>query len=102
MNTAMVLSVVLITGALVAWLLMPARRADDGPGTGVVARCLAGHVFTTMWGPPAPARKAGIGPVRLQYCPVGEHWTLVTPVRPEDLTPAEWRLARRCHDASVR
>jgi hypothetical protein len=35
------------------------------------------------------------GPVRVQYCPVGDHVTAVRLVRDEDLTPAERLAASR-------
>jgi len=73
-----------------------------GPGVRVVVRCLGGHVFTTTWSPSSRWNPMRAGLVRWRYCPVGEHWTLVTPVRPEDLSPAEWQMARRFHDDSIR
>jgi hypothetical protein len=42
-----------------------------------------------------------LGIARLQYCPVGKHWSLVTPVRESDLTEAERRFARAHHDAPI-
>lgn len=87
--------------ALAVWLLVSARAAE-GRGTRVVVRCLGGHVFTTMWPPASRRNPFQAGVVRWRYCPVGEHWTMVTPVRPEDLSPAEWQMARRFHDNSIR
>lgn len=86
---------VLLTVGLVAWACTPAWR---GRGSPVVVRCLGGHVFTTVWAPASSLRTARAGPVRLRFCPVTGHWTLVSPVRPGDLTPAELRMARHCHD----
>lgn len=93
------LLLVLSLVVLIVWLLASARNPRSGSGgTTVVVRCLAGHVYATTWA----ARTLRFGAVRWRYCPVGEHWTLVTPVRREDLTPGEWRMARQYHDDSVR
>ena len=40
-----------------------------------------------------------LGWLRIQRCPVGGHWSLVTPVRPSELTEEETRLARGRKDA---
>jgi len=35
---------------------------------------------------------------RFQYCPVGRHWSLVTPVNEADLTKSERKSARAHQD----
>jgi len=42
-----------------------------------------------------------LGLVRFQYCPVGDHWALVTPVNEADLTDEEKRLAAENRDTRV-
>jgi hypothetical protein len=42
-----------------------------------------------------------LGRWRLQRCPVGSHWTLVTPVKPLDLTEDELRGARAHRDVRI-
>jgi hypothetical protein len=42
-----------------------------------------------------------LGFARLQHCPVGNHWTLVTPVRVTDLTDEERRFAQEHHDVRI-
>lgn len=100
--SSVALLVVVPVGALLVWLLASARRAGDRPGPEVTVRCWAGHVFTTGWEPVGPSGMVMPGQIRLRYCPVGEHWTVVTPVRREDLTFAEHWSARHFHDEPVR
>jgi len=38
---------------------------------------------------------------RIQYCPVGKHWSLVTPVRDSGLTDEERQFAREHHDVRI-
>jgi hypothetical protein len=40
-----------------------------------------------------------LGPWRLQRCPVGRHWSIVTPVR--DLSGRQRRTARKTHDLRI-
>jgi hypothetical protein len=41
-----------------------------------------------------------LGWARVQRCPVGDHWTLVTPVDRSSLTPEERKAARQHRDAA--
>jgi hypothetical protein len=38
---------------------------------------------------------------RVQRCPAGKHWSLVVPVRVNDLTEADLRSAREHHDIRI-
>jgi hypothetical protein len=70
------------------------RLASQGAGE-VVVRCRDGHLFTTIWVPGVSLKAIRLGWIRMQRCPVGDHLTLVTPVRYSDLTDAErWAAAR--------
>jgi hypothetical protein len=68
------------------------------PGGNVVVRCRDGHLFTTIWVPGASLKAIRLGPWRVQRCPVGHHWSLVTPARRAELTPAEADAAAQTHD----
>jgi hypothetical protein len=82
-----------------------------GPNT--VVRCRRGHLSTTSWIPGVKLKGLDLGLARLQRCPVsdgqnengngrsGGHWSLVTPVRPRDLTDDERRQARAHHDVPI-
>ncbi len=71
------------------------------PGGNIVVRCHDGHLFTTIWLPGASVKSARLGPWRLQRCPVGGHWSIVTPVRESDLTPWQRRRAHAREDIRV-
>ena len=60
----------------------------------LVVRCRNGHLFTTIWLPGVSVKSIRLGWLRLQWCPVGRHFSIVTPVRPAELTDAEREAAR--------
>ena len=66
-----------------------------------VVRCRAGHLFTTYWIPGASCKALRFGWWRGQRCPVGHHWSIVTPVRMASLTDEERRTASSVHDWRV-
>jgi hypothetical protein len=70
-------------------------------GGQVIVRCGAGHLFTTIWIPAASVKSVRLGWWRFQRCPVGRHFSLVTPVNPSDLTDEERRFAREHHDIKL-
>lgn len=74
-------------------------RARGYPiGGNLIVRCRRGHLFTTLWVPSVSFKALRLGWVRFQWCPVGKHWSLVTPVRDSELTAREKRRARAHHD----
>ena len=57
-------------------------RARTGKWTGRVdVRCRDGHTFTTTWIPGFSLTSVRLGPWRVQRCPVGHHWSIVTPIK---------------------
>jgi len=76
-----------------------AMRSRGYPiGGNLIVRCRRGHLFTTLWVPGASVKALRLGWLRFQWCPVGRHWSLVTPVRDSELTAKEKRVARSQHD----
>jgi hypothetical protein len=73
-------ALVVIVGALVVGTVI-ARRLGYKVGGKVMVRCRAGHLFETLWIPGVKLTAIDLGIARLQRCPVGHHWSLVTPVR---------------------
>lgn len=67
-------------------------------GGNLIVRCRRGHLFTTLWIPGASVKALRLGWVRFQWCPVGHHWGLVTPVKDSELSATEKCLARVQHD----
>lgn len=70
-------------------------------GGRIPVRCRQGHLFTTLWIPGASAKSLRLGWWRVQWCPVGRHITLVTPVRASALTQGETRAAAEHRDLPV-
>jgi hypothetical protein len=70
-------------------------------GGNVIVRCRAGHLFTTIWIPAASVKAIRLGWWRVQRCPVGHHWSLVTPVNESTLSEDERRFAREHRDVRV-
>src|SRR6478609_4711089 len=76
------------------------RKTGRMAGT-VIVRCRAGHLFTTIWIPGASLKSVRLGWWRIQRCPVGPHWSVVTPVRAVDLTADEKRAAGEARDVRI-
>lgn len=70
-------------------------------GGNVVVCCRKGHLFTTIWIPAASVKSLRLGWWRFQRCPVGHHWSLVTPVREDDLTDEQKRVASEHRDIRI-
>ena len=78
-----------------------ARRRGYLLGRNTVVKCREDHLFTTIWIPGASLKSIRFGWWRLQYCPVGAHWSLVRPVKESDLTEDEKRLAHDTKDVRI-
>jgi hypothetical protein len=70
-------------------------------GGNLVVRCRKGHLFTTLWIPGASLKSLRFGWWRVQCCPVGNHWSFVTPVKESELTDDEKRVARERKDTWI-
>jgi hypothetical protein len=70
-------------------------------GADVVVRCRAGHLFSTIWLPGISLKSIRLLWWRVQRCPIGAHWTLVTPIRRGELAEAELRAARERKDVRL-
>jgi hypothetical protein len=74
-------------GVLLEALAMKARGYPVGGR--IVVRCHQGHLFTTLWLPGVSVKSVRLVWWRIQRCPSGHHWTIVTPVRGSELTDDE-------------
>ena len=70
-------------------------------GGNVVVRCRKGHLFSTIWFPGVSFKSLKLGFWRFQHCPVGHHWSIVTPVNELDLTEDEKRTAAETKDIRI-
>ena len=92
--------ILLSIAAIVVWTLV-ARRLGYRLGANTVVRCRRRHLFTTIWIPGVKLKAIDLLVARVQWCPVGRHWSLVTPVRDADLTAEDRLLARAHHDVRI-
>ena len=78
-----------------------ARMLGYRVGRNTIVRCRAGHVFTTIWIPGVSVKALRLGWWRLQRCPVGRHWSFVTPVRESALSAEQRQFAHEHHDVRI-
>jgi hypothetical protein len=87
--------------AAIAVFTLVARRLGYDLGGNVPVRCRRGHLFTTLWIPGVSVKALDLGPARIQWCPIGRHWSLVAPVRRTELTGDDQRRAAAHHDLRI-
>jgi hypothetical protein len=87
----------IIAAALLADTIPTWARTHRIAGNFVV-RCQQGHLFETIWIPGASVKSLRFGLWRFQRCPVGNHWSFVTPVRESDLSESERQAAHEHRD----
>jgi len=85
--------------AVVVWTLV-ARGLGYRLGANTVVRCRRGHLFTTIWIPGVKLKAIDLLVARVQWCPVGRHWSVV-PVREADLSVEDRLLAASQHDVRI-
>ena len=91
----------LLAVATTAHEALALRRRGYALAGEVVVRCREGHLFSTLWIPGVSFTSLRLGIWRVQRCPVGHHWSLVTPVPVSELTPDELDAARERKDARI-
>ncbi len=90
----------IVLGAI-AIEVLPVWLRTHRLGGNLIVRCRNGHLFTTLWIPGASVKALRLGLWRVQRCPVGPHWTVVSPVNEADLSEDERRAARALHDIGL-
>jgi len=93
-RTILVVAVVLVG----VEAIVVARRRGSLLAADTVVSCRRGHLFTTWWIPGASVKALRLVWWRLQYCPVGRHWSLVAPVSMSELSAQDRRSAAASHD----
>jgi len=93
--------IIAILALLLAGVWYMRRRGYSGPTGETIVRCREGHLFTTVWIPFVSFKAIRLGIMRIQRCPVGNHLTVVTPVRESELTDTERELAARYRDTRL-
>jgi hypothetical protein len=89
--------VLIVVVATVALATLSARSR----GFQRIARCNAGHYFTSTVVPGASLKAIRLGWVRFQKCPVGNHWAIVSWVDPASLTDEQRVQAQAYHDTPI-
>ena len=77
------------------------RARGYGLGGSVVVRCRRGHLFSTIWIPGVSFKAIRLGWWRIQRCPVGRHWSIVTPVNRSELADDERQIAADRKDIRI-
>jgi|SRR6188472_849464 hypothetical protein len=80
---------------------LAARTRGYRFGRKTLVRCHSGHLYTTIWIPGGSLKALRLGWWRVQFCPVGRHWSIVTPVKETDLSLREKLAARRHKDIPI-
>ena len=81
--------------------MLVARALGYELGPHALVRCRRGHLYTTSWIPGVKLKGLDFGIARFQYCPIGHHWSLAVPVRPNSVTAAERAEADAHHDVAI-
>lgn len=76
-------------------------QRGHGVGGNVIVRCRDGHLFTTIWIPGISVKSLRFGFWRVQYCPVGKHWSLVIPANRSGLSGRELKKAGEQRDIRI-
>lgn len=92
-------SLIIVAALLLEPLAMKIRGYPLGGN--LVVRCRKGHLFTTIWLPGVSLKSIRFGWWRIQRCPVGKHWSIVTPVKEADLSGDEKRIANARKDLRI-
>lgn len=95
------LRTIAIVIAIVAGGTVLGRLLGYNFGGNTVVRCRQGHLFSTIWIPGVKFKALDLGIARLQRCPVGNHWSLVVPIKDATLTKRERRFAAKHHDVRI-
>ena len=97
-----VIVVIVVVAALLVLGTVAARKSGyPGVGGNTIVRCRKGHLFTTIWAPGLSFKAVRLGLSRYQWCPVGRHFTLVTPVKDSELTDEQRHQAAERHDVRI-
>ncbi len=88
-------------GLTLAEAAVVAQRRGSLFAANTVVRCRSGHLYTTFWVPGGSLKAIRLGWWRLQRCPVGKHWSIVTPAKYSELTEDEKTAAAQRHDVRI-
>jgi hypothetical protein len=85
----------IIAVVIIIKVIVSRRSGRPSLGGKIVVRCSKGHLFQTYWSPLGSFTAIRLGSARFQHCPVGDHWSLVRPVKDTDLTAADRQIVEQ-------
>ena len=91
----------IIAGAFIVLEAVALKLRSGRVAGNVVVRCRQDHLFTTIWIPGGSLKSLRFGWWRFQRCPVGGHWSIVTPVKTAGLTDEERLAAAETRDIRI-
>ncbi len=93
--------IIIVVAAFLAFVVgaVVAHRKGFKQDGEVAARCSQGHLFMTVWVDRWTWKRLDVGFLKIQRCPVGDHWSVVRPLEMSSLTADEKKLAKQTHDA---
>jgi hypothetical protein len=89
------IAIPIIAVVVISRMLYSRRNGRPSLGGMIVVRCSKGHLFKTFWSPLGSFTAIRLGSARFQHCPVGNHWSLVRPVKDADLTAEDRQIAEQ-------
>ena len=107
MPTGAIVAIVIVFAAVFVYVIarMGAaagrRRGYSGMGGDTIVRCSRGHLFTTIWIVGSSLKAVRLGYKRYQRCPVCKKWRIVVPVRDDELSDEDRRVAAEHHDVKL-
>jgi hypothetical protein len=92
----------ILVALIIIWLFNYSQNSDQPLNSkNMIVRCQEGHLFTTVWIPFVSFKAVRLGAVRFQYCPIGQHWSLVQPVDVSSLSDEERHRALNHRDSDI-
>jgi tricorn protease-like protein len=107
MPTGVIVAIVLAAAAVFVYVVARVgasagqKRGYSGMGGDTIVRCSRGHLFTTKWIVGASVKAVRLGYKRYQRCPVCEKWRIVVPVRDDELSDEDRRVAAEHRDTKL-
>jgi hypothetical protein len=89
------IAIPIIAVVVIIKVIVSRRSWRPSLGGKIVVRCSKGHLFRTYWSPLGSFTAIRLGSARFQHCPVGDHWSLVRPVKDAGLTAEDRQIVEQ-------
>jgi hypothetical protein len=107
MPTGAIVAIVLAAAVVLVYVIARIGAAAgqkhgySGMGGDTIVRCSQGHLFTTVWVVGSSVKAVRLGSKRYQRCPICGKWRIVVPVRDDELSEQDRRVAAEHHDTRL-